>query len=74
MPAAKRAWAIGRAGPAMTGPGALVLSLLMLAGLLLSAGGLWLIANGGDRKRALLMLAAGLVMFGNVAIWMLPPG
>lgn len=56
----------------MTGPAGLILSLLMLAGLLLTAGGIWLLAKGADRKRALLMLAAGLVMFGNVAIWTVP--
>ncbi len=56
----------------MTGPGSLVLSLLMLGGLLLAGGGVWLLVNRKDRGRALLMLAAGLVMFGNVAIWMVP--
>jgi hypothetical protein len=56
----------------MTGPGSLVLSLLVLAGLMLGGGGIWLLVKGGDRKRALLMLAAALVMFGNVAIWMVP--
>lgn len=56
----------------MTGPEGLILSLLMLAGFLLTAGGIWLLAGGNDRKRALLMLAAGLVMFGNVAIWTVP--
>ena len=56
----------------MTGPAALTLSLLMLAGVLLSAGGIVLIVRKGDRKRAVLMLVAGLVMFGNVAIWAVP--
>jgi LPXTG-motif cell wall-anchored protein len=59
---------------AMTGPGDLALSLLMLAGVLLGAGGIWLLVKRRDRKRALLMLAASLVMFGNVAIWMVPLG
>jgi hypothetical protein len=54
------------------GPASLILSILMLGGLLLGAGGLWLIAKGGDRKRALLMLVASLVMFANVLIWALP--
>ena len=58
----------------MIGPGALILSLLMLGGVLLVTGGIWLIVKRRDRKRALLMLAAGLVMFGNVAIWTLPLG
>ncbi len=54
------------------GPAALVLSILMLAGLLLGAGGLWLLGKGRDRKRAILMLVAAAVMFGNVLIWTLP--
>jgi LPXTG-motif cell wall-anchored protein len=58
----------------MNGPGDLVLSLLMLAGVLLGAGGIWLLIKRRDRKRALLMLAVALVMFGNVAVWMLPLG
>ena len=56
----------------MTGPGALILSLLMLGGVLLGGGGIWLLARGRDRKRAWLMLAAALVMFGNVAVWTIP--
>ena len=50
------------------------LDLVNIAALLcaLTAGGIWLLAKGADRKRALLMLAAGLVMFGNVAIWTVP--
>lgn len=58
----------------MTGPAGLILSLLMLAGISLAAGGIWLLAKRGDRRRALLMLAAATVMFGNVAIWTLPLG
>lgn len=53
----------------MTGPAALTLSLLMLAGLLLGAGGVWLIGAKKDMKRGWLMIVAALVMFGNVAIW-----
>jgi len=58
----------------MNSPGDLALSLLMLGGILLGAGGVWLLAKGRDRVRGLLMLAAALVMFGNVAVWMLPLG
>lgn len=58
----------------MTGPAALTLSLLMLAGVLLTAGGTMMLVRRRDRARGLLMLAAGLVMFGNVAIWTLPLG
>ena len=58
----------------MTGPAGLIFSLLVLAGILLAAGGIWLLVKGRDRRRALLMLVAAIVMFGNVAIWVLPPG
>ncbi|PZU60127.1 MAG: hypothetical protein DI547_03570 [Sphingobium sp.] len=51
-----------------------ILSLLMLAGIALTGGGLWLLGKRRDRTRALLMIAAGLVMFGNVAIWAVPLG
>lgn len=50
----------------------IVLSILMLAGFLLTGGGLWLIAKRRDRKRGGLMLIAALVMFLNVAIWVMP--
>lgn len=49
-----------------------ILSILMLTGVALLAGGLYLIFRLGDRKRGLLMLVAALVMFGNVAIWIAP--
>lgn len=44
----------------------------MLAGLMLLAGGLWMLFRRKDRKRGLLMLVAALVMFGNVAVWLMP--
>lgn len=50
----------------------LVLSIIMLAGLMLLAGGGWMIAKRHDYKRGVLMLIAALVMFGNVAIWVMP--
>jgi hypothetical protein len=46
----------------------LLLSVLMLAGFLLTGGGLYRWARLADRKRGLLMIVAGLVMWGNVAI------
>jgi LPXTG-motif cell wall-anchored protein len=49
-----------------------VLSILMLAGFALSAGGIYLIAKRRDHKRSLLMIVAALVMFANVAIWQVP--
>ena len=52
-----------------------ILSILMLAGLALTAGGLVLIIKKHNRKQGMLMLVAALVMFANVAIWSLPgPG
>ncbi len=49
-----------------------ILSILMLAGVALLAGGFYLIFRMKDRKRGLLMLAAAVVMFANVAIWIAP--
>lgn len=50
----------------------MILSILMLAGILLTGGGIYAIAKRGDRKRGVLMIVAGLVMFGNVAISAIP--
>ena len=50
----------------------MILSILMLAGILLTGGGVYAIARRGDRKRGVLMILAGLVMFGNVAISAVP--
>ncbi len=44
----------------------------MLAGLFLTGGGIYAIAKKGDRKRGILMIIAGLVMFANVAISAIP--
>ncbi|WP_188063993.1 LPXTG cell wall anchor domain-containing protein [Sphingobium sp. KCTC 72723] len=49
-----------------------VQSILMLAGLLLTGGGFYVLVKLRDRKRGALMLVAGLVMFGNVAIMAVP--
>ncbi|HEX7855987.1 MAG TPA: hypothetical protein VF503_20070 [Sphingobium sp.] len=49
-----------------------ILSILMLAGVALLAGGLYLIIRMGERKRGGLMLLAAVVMFANVAIWVMP--
>lgn len=52
-----------------------ILSLLMLAGLMLAAGGVWvLVKQPRNRRQGWLMLVAALVMFGNVAIWAMPVG
>lgn len=46
-------------------------SIVMLGGIAL-LGGAWMIFRRGDRRRALLMLVAALVLFANVAIWLIP--
>jgi LPXTG-motif cell wall-anchored protein len=51
---------------------ATILSILMLAGIALLAGGIYLIAKKRDMKRGLLMIVAAIVMFGNVAIMSMP--
>ncbi|MCB2013360.1 MAG: hypothetical protein R3E11_00365 [Sphingobium sp.] len=57
----------------VTSMSATILSILMLAGLLLGGGGLYLIARRPDlRKQGWLMIVAAIVMFGNVAIWATP--
>ncbi|HEY0327028.1 MAG TPA: hypothetical protein VGC46_13765 [Allosphingosinicella sp.] len=52
----------------MTGASSIILSVLMLAGFALAAGGAYTLTKIGDRKRGILMLAAAAVMWGNVAI------
>jgi hypothetical protein len=54
----------------MSGLGATLLSIMMIAVFALLAGGAY-VAVKRDRKRGLLMLAAGLVMLTNVLIWTL---
>lgn len=46
----------------------LAAGLLMLAVFALTAGGIYLLRTGKDRKRALLMLIAAAVFFANVLI------
>ena len=50
----------------------IILSILMLAGIVLTGGGIYAIVKRNDRKRGMLMIVAGLVMFGNVAISAIP--
>ena len=49
-----------------------ILSILMLAGIALGMGGLWLIVKRRDHQKGWLMLTAAMVMFANVLIWALP--
>ncbi|WP_439568158.1 hypothetical protein [Sphingopyxis sp.] len=48
-----------------------VISVLMLTGVVLTGGAAYVFRNG-DKRRALLMLVAALVMFANVAVWLVP--
>lgn len=48
-----------------------IISILMLTGVLLTGGAVYVFRKG-DRRRALLMLVAALVMFANVTIWLVP--
>ena len=52
--------------------GPTILSILMLAGLALTAGGIYLIRKKREKQKGWLMLAAAVVVFGNVAIWAMP--
>jgi hypothetical protein len=55
----------------MSGPGALTLSILMIAAFLLAAGGTYLILKRKERHKGSLMLLAALVALINVLIWTL---
>ncbi|MEP2988796.1 MAG: hypothetical protein ABJN70_01115 [Parasphingorhabdus sp.] len=49
-----------------------LLSILMIAGVALLAGGIFILRKGTNRKQGILMLIASAVMFGNLAIWLAP--
>jgi hypothetical protein len=55
----------------MTGPGATLLSILMLGAFALTAGAIYLISSRRDRRKGMLMLVAAAVMVGNVLVWTL---
>jgi len=50
----------------------LILSLLMLAGAALLAGGIYMVRKGINKRQGWLMLVAAAVMFANVGIWSIP--
>lgn len=50
----------------------LILSILMLAGTALLAGGVYVLRKGSNRKQGWLMLVAAAVMFANVGIGLIP--
>ena len=49
-----------------------MLSIAVVAALALAIGGSLLMARRRDRTRGVLMLVAGLVLMGNVLIWVIP--
>lgn len=71
MPPPIAPWAARRYGRCMS---ATILSILMLAGIALSVGGLMMIVKKRDHQKGWLMIAAAVVMFANVLIWALPMG
>jgi uncharacterized protein HemX len=52
----------------MTGTGAAILSILVLAAFGLAAGGIYSVAKRRDAKKGALMLVAAAVLIGNVLI------
>lgn len=53
----------------MTGLGAALLSVMMIAVFALIGGGIYLIATRRDRRKGALMLVAAAVLLGNVLVW-----
>ena len=53
----------------MTGPGATLLSILMVAAFALAGGGVYLVTGRRDPKKGTLMLVAAAVLVANVLIW-----
>ena len=49
-----------------------VLSILMLAGIALGAGGIYMIGWKHQPKQGWLMIVAAMVMFMNVMVWTVP--
>lgn len=66
--------ALGRVRSYRAGMAGTILSILMLAGIALTVGGISLIRKKQDAKRGWLMIVAAIVMFGNVLIRTMPIG
>ena len=49
-----------------------ILSILMLAGIALGIGGIYLIGKKRQYKQGWLMIVAAMVMFMNVFVWTIP--
>ena len=55
----------------MTGGASALMSVLMIAALLLTAGGIALIVKGKERGKGALMLLCALILVANVLVWTL---
>ena len=55
----------------LTGIGAAAPAIAMLGMFACVAGGVYLLAKGRERKRAVLMLVMAVVLLGNVLVWTL---
>ena len=53
---------------------ATIISIMMLAAFALTAGAISLWRRGAPKKQVALMLAAALVIVGNVVLWTMPMG
>jgi len=53
---------------------AIIISIMMLAAFALVAGAINLWRRGAPKKQVALMLAAALVIVGNVVLWTMPMG
>ena len=60
------------ANPMLTGLGATLLSIMVLAAFALAAGGLWMLTKRRDTRKGVLMLVAAIVILANVLIWSAP--
>lgn len=54
---------------AVTGLGAILLSVMMLASFALLGGGAYLLSGGRNRTKGVLMIVCAAVLIGNVLIW-----
>ena len=56
----------------LTGLGATLLSIMVLAAFALAGGGLWMLTKRRDTRKGMLMLVAATVILANVVIWSAP--
>ena len=56
----------------MSGLGAALMSVMMIAVFALAGGGIYLIVTRRDRRKGALMLVASAILLGNVLVWAWP--